>query len=232
MKTFEQFFRLLKEGGNLFEGTRRINKSEVAPTIKQLEALTGLPLFANMLGSTGKAETSGDIDLGVDANEISKDELIQRLLSAGIQPQDMKKTGIEVGFKAPIYKTNKTLAGGSVQVDFMFHVNTEYLKWFYSNNEKLPLKGRDRNIMLSAVAKTKGLTLSINGLSSRENKQFITYNPDQIAKAILDDKASKKDLHDIASIGNYLVKLYGCEQAKAIVEPAEVTTGVVLINCQ
>jgi hypothetical protein len=231
MKTFRQYFTLLKEGGNLFEGTRRINKSEVVPTIKQLEVITGLPLLSNMLGSTGKAETSGDIDLGVDANTITKDELIQRLVSAGAASQDMKKTGIEVGYKAPIYKNNKELAGGFVQVDFMFHAQLPYLLWFYANNEKLPLKGKDRNILLSSIAKSRNLTISVNGLSNRETKQLITYDPNEIAKAIFDKNATEKDIHDIPRLINYLKKIYknDLNAIKQIVAPAEETSGVVYI---
>ena len=37
MKTFKQFFNLLKEGGNLFPDTRRINKQEVIPTNIRLD---------------------------------------------------------------------------------------------------------------------------------------------------------------------------------------------------
>jgi hypothetical protein len=230
MKTFKQFFNLLKEGGNLFPDTRRINKQEVIPTVRQLEILTGLPFMDNMLGSTGKAETSGDLDLGIDANTISKDELIQILSSKGVQAENMKKTGIEVGYKSPIYKNNKDLAGGFVQVDFMFHSNIDYLRWFYASNEKSPFKGRDRNILLSAIAKVKNLTLSINGLSSRETKMFITYDPNIIAKKIFDDKATKKDVHDIPSIINCLRRIYKDDSAiKEIVAPAEQTCGVSFI---
>lgn len=227
MRTFAQYFTLLKEGGNLFEGTRRILRKEVLPTVKYLEKLTGLSLVDKMLGSTGKAETSGDLDLGVSATEINKDELINVLLSQGQPQENIKKTGIEVGFKSPIYKNSNQPAGGYVQVDFMFHENVEYLKWFYASNESLPLKGKDRNILLSAVAKSKGATLSIKGLSDRESKMFITYDPNLIAKRILDKNATAKDLHNIPAIINYLRKIYKDDDTvKEIIAPAEATSGV------
>lgn len=227
MKTFSQFFTLLKEGGNLFPDTRRINKSEVIPTIEYLEELTGLSLQDKLLGSTGKAETSGDIDVGVDATKITKDQLIQILSSKGISPTDYKKTGIEVGFKSPIYKAGKELAGGFVQVDFMFHDDIEYLKWFYASNETLPLKGKDRNILLSSIAKVKNLTISINGLSNRETKLLITRDPDDIAKRLFDEKATAKDVYNIPSLIAALKRIYKDENViKQIVEPAEITSGV------
>ena len=76
---------MLKEGGNIFKGsqgellTGRINQADVAPTVKWLEGITGLPLQDGMLGTTGKAPTSGDLDLSVDENKISKDELVAKL---------------------------------------------------------------------------------------------------------------------------------------------------------
>ena len=72
----------LLEGGNIFKGelaTDRINLSDIGPTVKWLERYTGLPLQDNMLGTTGRKSSSGDLDLGVDVGSISKDELVARL---------------------------------------------------------------------------------------------------------------------------------------------------------
>ena len=60
---------MIAEGGNIFkdaEGkplTDRINKADIAPTIKWMEQITGLPLLSNTLGSVGKKESSGDLDI-------------------------------------------------------------------------------------------------------------------------------------------------------------------------
>ena len=73
----------LYEGGNVFKltdgqpATTRISRENVVPTVQWLEQLTGLNLVDNMLGSTGRKETSGDLDLGIDETKISKDVLIQ-----------------------------------------------------------------------------------------------------------------------------------------------------------
>ena len=56
----------LYEGGNVFKDvkgiptTQRIAKDNVVPTVQWLEQLTGLNLQDNMLGTTGRAATSGD----------------------------------------------------------------------------------------------------------------------------------------------------------------------------
>ena len=76
---------ILNEGGNVFKDadgnpqTQRINKTDVQPTVKYLEKLTGLPLLQNMLGSTGIAQSSGDLDLAVDVNSVAKQDLYNQL---------------------------------------------------------------------------------------------------------------------------------------------------------
>ena len=77
---------ILKEGGNVFKDmkgqilTQRINQTDVAPTLAWLDMmLPGLDLQNNTLGSTGKKPTSGDLDLAVDAGQVSKEQLANRL---------------------------------------------------------------------------------------------------------------------------------------------------------
>ena len=81
----------LLEGGNVFKDdqgqplTRRISREEIPATVRYLERITGLDftreknaldgLPARWLGTTGRKESSGDLDLQVDANEISKEQL-------------------------------------------------------------------------------------------------------------------------------------------------------------
>jgi len=75
---------ILKEGGNVFKdpngqlATQRINKADVAPTLAWLEKITGLDLQNNMLGTTGKAPTSGDLDVAVDQANTTKDQLADK----------------------------------------------------------------------------------------------------------------------------------------------------------
>ena len=101
------------EGGNVFRDTagnprtQRINLADIKPTIQWLEAVTGLPLQGNTLGTTGLKPTSGDLDLGVDANKVSKDDLAKRLsdyvTQHGQDARDwVRKSGISVHFLTPI----------------------------------------------------------------------------------------------------------------------------------
>ncbi len=225
-KTFYQNV-LLQEGGNIFSD-RRINKNEIIPTIKSLEELTGLSLLNNTLGSTGKKESSGDIDLVIDSNKVNKDEFIKNLVSKGVDPSFLKKTGIEVAYKAPIIDSTGNKTGDYIQVDFMFSEDPEFLKFYYSNNEDIH-KGSARNILLAAIAKTKNLTLSMKGLSDRETKQIITKDPIAVTKKVLGEDATLEDIRNINSILSYLKKHYSDDELKTIIEPAEETIGANLL---
>ena len=220
--SFASFFKdsvLLSEGGKIFSDTE-INRSEVIPTVRSLERLTGLSLLQSMLGSTGKAETSGDIDLVIDKTKISKTDLVELLVSKGVDKSNLKDIGIEIAYKAPIIGVDSKPTGQHIQVDFMFHEDPEYLKFYYASNEMPPYKGVHRNITLSAIAKSKGLTLSMKGLFERETKKFISKDPETIAKKVLGDDATTEDLQNIHSLMNYLKARYSPEQVKEMTKDA------------
>ena len=76
---------ILLEGGNVFKDdagvilTKRIARADVIPTVQWLETVTGLELTDHMLGTTGKKESSGDLDLAIDANEVNKNDFANAL---------------------------------------------------------------------------------------------------------------------------------------------------------
>lgn len=113
--------QLVLEGGNVFNdendesATKRINQADVIPTVEWLEKITGLKLQNSLLGSTGKKETSGDLDIAIDPNILvdfksfksdpkikrdhktqfldkAKDELISRIVASGKYTAQQKKT--------------------------------------------------------------------------------------------------------------------------------------------
>ena len=200
---------MLKEGGNIFKGsqgellTGRINQADVAPTVKWLEGITGLPLQDGMLGTTGKAATSGDLDLSVDENKISKDELVAKLSQwAQSKKQDPKqwvrKSGISVHFRTPIAGDEKK---GFVQTDFMFG-EPEWQKFSLQGGlTGSEYKGMDRHILLASIAKALGYRWSHNyGLLNRESNQPVSKDPDRIAQLLLGVDHTSKDLASVESI--------------------------------
>jgi len=197
------FKALLMEGGNVFkdengkEATKRINRADVIPTVKYLEKITALNLVDNMLGTTGRKDTSGDLDLGVNEKEISKDELVSLLLNK-FSKNDIKKSGNNVHLKTPI---NGNPKNGFVQTDFMFG-DQDWLKFsMQGGRENSTFKGVDRALLMASIAKAQGLKWSyLNGLVDRETNKTLTKNPDEIAKLLLSKNATGKDLADVESI--------------------------------
>ena len=190
----------LFEGGNVFKladgqsATTRISRKNVVPTVQWLEQLTGLNLVDNMLGSTGRKETSGDLDLGIDETKITKDVLIQQLLKRGVKSEDIKKSGDSVHVKTPILGDAEN---GYVQTDFMFG-DPEFQK-FALNTGESDYKGVHRAILLASIAKAQGMKWSYkNGLVDRETNEIITKNPQEIAQNLINGDAA--DLSSVESI--------------------------------
>ena len=82
---------LVKEGGNVFKNadkslaTKRIDRVDVETTLAWLEKITGLPHNDFKLGSTGIADTSGDLDVAVNVDDVSKEE------SKPLKPKKLSK---------------------------------------------------------------------------------------------------------------------------------------------
>ena len=190
----------LYEGGNVFKladgqsATTRISRENVMPTVQWLEQLTGLSLVDNMLGSTGRKETSGDLDLGIDETKITKDVLIQQLLKRGVKAEDIKKSGDSVHVKTPILGDAEN---GYVQTDFMFG-DPEFQK-FALNTGESAYKGVHRALLLASIAKAQGMKWSYkNGLVDRETNEIITKNPAEIAEKLI--SGTTADLSSVESI--------------------------------
>jgi len=191
---------ILSEGGNVFKtaegqsATTRISRENVVPTVQWLEQLTGLNLVDNMLGSTGRKETSGDLDLGIDVSKISKDVLIQQLLNKGIQRDDIKKSGDSVHLKTPILGDK---SNGYVQTDFMFGDPT--FQKFALNTGESNFKGVHRALLLASIASAQDMKWSYkNGLMDRETNEIISKDPAEIAEKLIG--GTVEDLSSVESI--------------------------------
>jgi hypothetical protein len=214
----------ITEGGNVFkladgsEATQRIARADVIPTVQWLEQLTGLNLVDNMLGSTGYKETSGDLDLAVDASKISKEVLVQQLLKKGIEPTDIKKTGDSVHFKTPI---NGEAKNGYVQTDFMFGDPNFQRFSMTGSPEGSPFKGMHRHVLLASIAKAQGMKWSYkNGLMDRTTNEVISKDPSEIAHKLFNGSAA-----DLASVETIVAKIKNLPNYNALVADARETLG-------
>jgi hypothetical protein len=199
----------LTEGGNIFKDasnralTQRINQTDVKPTIAWLEQLTGMDLQDATLGSTGRKPTSGDLDLAVDANKYTKEQMVAQLTQwaqmNNLKPEEyIRKSGISVHFKTPI---NGRPDSGYVQTDFMFLKDVPFSKFILSAPSDSNYKGQDRNVLMNSIAKSMGYKLNQTaGLQDRATNEIISNDPDAIAQILLNKKATREDLYSVESI--------------------------------
>lgn len=214
MINFRHYFKLLTEGGNVFKQnpTQRINLTDIEPTVNFLSSIVGTNLMKNLLGSTGKRESSGDLDIAINLNKMSKVELYDILanwcMERNLNPKDyIARSGISIHFRTPIHNRD----GEYVQTDFMFVPDINFAKFALSNDETFPLKGAHRSIVMSNLAKNLNLRWSgLNGITDRQTGSTIeNTNTDRVAQILLGDtNARTKNLLNVKSIITFLLKKY------------------------
>jgi hypothetical protein len=211
------------EGGNVFKDkmglplTQRINQADIPGTIQWLESVLNMDLSgpedtdtgypSRWLGSTGKKESSGDLDIAIDTNEASKEavaaKLTQFVTSQGQDPREWVKKAGEVHFKTPI---NGDPDQGFVQTDFMFFPNVDWGTYYYGGGTDSAYKGVMRNVLVSSVAKSLGLKVGANGMFSRATNQLVNHglDPDYVASVLLGKGHDRKSLKNVETIYNAL----------------------------
>ena len=108
------------------------------------------------------------------------------------------KVGVSVHFKAPITGREDR---GYIQTDFMFVQKPDFSKFLMRADPSSTYKGVTRNVLMNSIAKAAGYKLSPNsGLLSRIDNSFITDQPEQIAKYILNKSATEADLFSVEAI--------------------------------
>ena len=237
----------LLEGGNVFKTldkqplTQRIATKDVPATVDFLEKITGLDFTKELdpddkkpvkwLGTTGRKEdpdgtfdlnSSGDLDLSVDAREITKEELIAKLVdwcrSNGVEEEDIfnkttKKTdgwikdaGDNVHFRTPI---SGSQTNGFAQSDFMLTVNPKFQQGSMIGGRG-QYRGEHRHIVLSSIARGRGMKYSPKfGLLHGDTNEPVENGDDWnvIAKQLLGQTATTKDVKSVDGIIAYIMKL-------------------------
>ena len=216
---------ILLEGGNVFKNadkspaTQRINRIDVPTTVQWLERVTGLSLMDAMVGSTGQRDTSGDIDLAIDSNVITKDAVLGTLVNwckqqgipdeeimnrraKGKTPADsdnwIDQTGIEIHFKAPI---NGNPQNGYVQVDFNFLTQMAWSKFMLAAMPPTSqFKGVDRAVLFNSIGKPLGIKVAVQtGVHDRATNELVTVDPATFAHLILGPQGTISDLSSVES---------------------------------
>ncbi len=236
---------ILKEGGNVFKTeqgaiTQRIATADVQGSIDFIEKITGLTFDEeDWLGTTGKKNdpdgafeknSSGDLDLNTDSNKVSKEQLIAKLSawlkSQGVPEEDImnqgrKKTdgwihnaGDQIHFRTPIKGSDKN---GFVQTDFMFTSNPNFQRGA-KRGGTAQFGGKDRAILLSAVARGRGLKFSpkFGLVDPEQGDKVIADTWDKIAPVLLGKGAKEADTHTVETM---LAKLKGDPNYEELIAP-------------
>lgn len=145
---------------NLFEGGAMpgvgpIHISEIEPTLDALEKALGIDLKNNVLGSVGKKEFSGDIDVALQIDTEQIPEFVEKLKNTPEVEDIAKSSVIMTKVKIAGYDESKETTKprtGYVQVDFM-PGDPGWLKTYYHSpaEKESKYKGVFRNIMISSI---------------------------------------------------------------------------------
>ena len=144
---------VISEGGHAVENVTRIQKAAVSPTVETLEKIIlkpiGLEVY-DVLGSAGKKETSGDIDVSIETKnyEETAEKIKQQLKKYNIQFNELKQSNV-ISIRFPIYKSKDF-----VQIDLILNANTDLTSFaFYSPDEvESKYSGTHRTQLLRAIA--------------------------------------------------------------------------------
>ena len=145
---------ILNEGGSM-PGVGPIHIDEIEPTLDELERALGIDLKNNVLGSVGKKEFSGDIDVAVQVDPDNISELVKKLERSPIVLDLAKSSVIMTKVKIVDYDPDKQTTKqrtGFVQVDFMPGDPGWMKTYYHSPSEKeSKYKGVFRNIMIATI---------------------------------------------------------------------------------
>ena len=158
--TFESQDRMreyftLNEGGAM-PGVGAIHIDEITPTLQALEKSIGIDLMNNTLGSVGKREFSGDIDVALQIQPEELPAFIEELKKNPLVLDIAKSSVIMTKIKIMDFDKSKSDGRprtGFVQVDFMPGDPGWMKTYYHSPSEKeSKYKGVYRNIMIATLA--------------------------------------------------------------------------------
>ena len=156
---------ILKEGGSA-PGVGPIHKDEMQATLAPLERALGIDLYNNMLGSAGKKQFSGDIDVAVTLNNDDIEAFGKKIQDSPLTLFYSKTSVFITKVKIQDYDPNREFIDpatgenkgvpdgrtGYVQVDYM-PGDPNWMKTYYHSPSETEskYKGVFRNIMIATM---------------------------------------------------------------------------------
>lgn len=138
------------------QGADYVNSRDIPALIDRVYQISYLPKGAlHPLGSVGKTEWSGDVDLGVDNRLYDADVIHLNMVDALGEENCHFTPGVNIGsYCVPVPSPESIdLPKGFAQVDLMYVDDIEWAKFAYSSpGDSSKYKGAIRGILLAAVA--------------------------------------------------------------------------------
>ena len=146
---------MINEGGAM-PGVGAIHIDEITPTLQALEKSIGVDLMNNVLGSVGKRQFSGDIDVALQIQPEELPAFIEELKKNPLVLDIAKSSVIMTKVKIMDFDESKSDGRprtGFVQVDFM-PGDPGWMKTYYHSPSETEskYKGVYRNIMIATLA--------------------------------------------------------------------------------
>jgi len=146
---------ILNEGGSM-PGVGPIHIDEIEPTLAALERILKIDLKNNVLGSVGKKQFSGDIDVAIQIDPDDIPAFVTRLERTPEIMDIAKSSVIMTKVKIVDFDQSKQTTRprtGYVQVDFM-PGDPGWMKTYYHSPSETEskYKGVFRNIMIATIA--------------------------------------------------------------------------------
>ena len=199
---------IIKEGGNIFQGTADFDQKLIPDMMKQINSVmakTGvkaLPIGSGASPQAGKM--SGDLDMIADAGQLIKKFNAPDVKTAKVELEKMfQQAGYETKKTGQIVHVKTTVGDVPQQVDIMVVDNGETASKFHVHDIPggSPYKGVHKQIMIADLAKDAGFKWSpYRGLVSRETNELVSNDLDNIAKQLIGPNATAKDLGSVESI--------------------------------
>ena len=214
---------ILKEGGNIFQGTADFDQKIIPDMMKQINGVMtkagvkALPIGSGATPQAGKM--SGDLDMIADAGQLIKNLKAPDVKTAKIELEKMfQQAGFETKKTGQIVHVKTNVGDLAQQVDIMVVDNGETASKFHVHDipKGSPYKGVHKQIMIADLAKEKGFKWSpYKGLVNRDTNELVSNDLNNIAKQLIGPNATASDLGSVESI---LAKM---PSAKEIVDKYE-----------
>lgn len=182
---FEEILtKILKEGGHAFDNVGPISKDNINTTLNKLQEMIFEPLhitpdmWTAEIGSVGKKDQSGDIDIAMDFNKMKllfdvksdndvKDILTNQLKKYGIES---RRVSVNMHISFPIY--GETQDGEFVQIDFFPSNDLEFTKQekFSPHAKDTKYKGVHRRLAIGSLIKSVSLAIADDAVDDEKNE--------------------------------------------------------------